>query len=188
MLDKLILYDKELFEFLNGLGNEHWDTFWMMVTQQFNWIPLFALFLFLVFKAYGWKKGLIIMLIVAVLVTFSDQFANLIKHSFGRLRPNNDPSINGMIRILKHPKSFSFVSGHAMTSFAVTTYLFFLLRKHFKFVVLIFIWPMLFAYSRIYLGVHFPMDILGGVFMGILIAILFYQITLFVFKKIRQPA
>ena len=104
-LETLIAKDKELFIYLNGLGVEYWDQFWMIVTNQFSWIPLFVLLLLLIFKAYGWKKGLMLVLIVALLVTFSDQFVNFIKDYFGRLRPNNEPTINQLIRKPRKDKS-----------------------------------------------------------------------------------
>lgn len=139
-LDNVLQYDKDLFVYLNGLGAETWDQFWMLITNQFNWIPLFFILFVLIFKAYGWKKGLILMFVAAALVAFSDQFVNLIKSSVGRLRPNNDPSINDVIRILKTPHSFSFVSGHSTTSFAVTTFMILTLKKYYKhpFLLLIF--------------------------------------------------
>ncbi len=185
-LEKIINYDKELFIYLNSLGTEPWDTFWITLTNQFSWIPLFALLLFLVFRAYGWKKGLILMLIAALLITFSDQFVNFIKDSFGRLRPNNDTSINELIRILKRPSSFSFVSGHSTTSFAVTTFIIATLKKHYKYPFFLLIWPLLFAYSRIYIGVHFPIDIFVGMLLGILIGYTFYRISLILLNKIPE--
>ena len=121
---------------------------------------------------------------VALLVTFSDQFVNFIKDYFGRLRPNNDPSINETIRILKRPSSFSFVSGHATTSFAVTTFLIITLKKFYRWPQLLLIWPLLFAYSRIYVGVHFPVDIFVGMLLGILEGLIFYKITTSFLKKI----
>ena len=185
-LDTIIEKDKELFVYLNSLGVESWDQFWMIVTNQFSWIPLFALLLFLVFKAYGWKKSLLIMVVAALLVTFSDQFVNFIKDYFGRLRPNNDPAINEIIRILKRPKSFSFVSGHSTTSFAVTTFMILTLRNYYKYSFLILIWPLLFAYSRIYVGVHFPVDIFVGMLLGVLEGLIFYKISVIFLKKIRK--
>ena len=185
-LEKIIGYDKELFIYLNSLGTEPWDNFWMTLTNQFSWIPLFALLLFLVFKSYGWKKGIILMLIAALLITFSDQFVNFIKDSFGRLRPNNDTSINELIRILKRPSSFSFVSGHSTTSFAVTTFLIATLKKYYKYPFFLLIWPILFAYSRIYIGVHFPIDIFVGMLLGILIGYVFYRISLTLLNKIPE--
>jgi len=184
-LEKIINYDKELFIYLNSLGSEPWDNFWITLTNQFSWIPLFALLLFLVFRSYGWKKGLILMVVAALLITFSDQFVNLIKDYFGRLRPNNDTSINGLIRILKGPSSFSFVSGHSTTSFAVSTFIIATLKKHYKYPFLLLIWPILFAYSRIYVGVHFPIDIFVGMLLGILIGYFFYKISLLFINKLN---
>ncbi len=184
VLDKILEYDKELFVYLNTLGNENWDTFWMTITNQFSWIPLYLLFLILVFKQLGWKKGFIFVLFTALLITFSDQFSNLMKNAFERLRPNRDPSINEFIRILKNNKSFSFISGHATTSTAVTLFMYLTLRKYYKYTLFFFIWPVLFAYSRIYIGVHFPLDIICGAFFGVLIGLLFYTLSLKLLAKI----
>ena len=184
-LDTIIEKDKELFVFLNALGVESWDQFWIVITNQFSWIPLFAFLLFLVFKGYGWKQGVAIIVVVTLLVTFSDQFVNFIKDYFGRLRPNNDPTINEIIRILKKPKSFSFVSGHSTTSFAVTTFMILTLKKYYKHPFLLLIWPILFAYSRIYVGVHFPVDIFIGMLLGILEGYVFYKISLSILRKIQ---
>lgn len=184
-LDTIITKDKQLFVYLNSLGTESWDNFWMIVTNQFSWIPLFALLFFLIFKAYGWKKGLLLLLVTALLVTFSDQFVNFIKDYFGRLRPNNDPAINEVIRILKRPSSFSFVSGHSTTSFAVTTFMILTLHKFYRFPHFLLIWPVLFAYSRIYVGVHFPVDIFTGMLLGVLIGYTFYKISVSFLKKIH---
>lgn len=185
-LEKIIAYDKELFIFLNSLGSETWDNFWITLTNQFSWIPLFALLFILIFRSYGWKKGLLLMVITALLITFSDQFVNFLKDYFGRVRPNNDTSINEMIRILKGPRSFSFVSGHSTTSFAVSTFLIATLKNHYKYPLLLLIWPILFAYSRIYVGVHFPIDIFVGMLLGLLIGFLFYKISLAFLKKFSE--
>ena len=177
-LDKLIAYDKELLIYINGLGTESWDTFWLIITNQLSWIPLYLLFFYLIFKAFGWKKGLGLLLLTALLVTFSDQFTVFLKNYFERLRPNRDPSINGVIRILKNNSSFSFVSGHATTSTAVTLLMYLTLKKHYKYTVLFFIWPLLFSYSRMYLGVHFPLDVTMGALLGVLTGFVFYRLSL----------
>lgn len=184
-LDTIIAKDKELFVYLNSLGVESWDQFWVIVTNQFSWIPLFLLLLLLIFKAYGWKKALMLVFVAALLVTFSDQFVNFIKNYFERLRPNNDPTLNEVIRILKRPKSFSFVSGHSTTSFAVTTFMILTLRKYYKHPYILLIWPILFAYSRIYVGVHFPVDIFIGMLLGLLIGYTFYKISVSFLRKIH---
>jgi len=129
---------------------------------------------------------LLLIVITALLVTFSDQFVNLIKDYFGRLRPNNDPEINNIIRILKTPHSFSFVSGHSTTSFAVITFMIASLKNYYKYPFFLLIWPILFAYSRIYVGVHFPIDIFAGMLLGILEGYIFYKIGMFFLKKFPE--
>lgn len=183
-LDKIIQYDKELLVFLNGLGSENWDAFWMFITNQFSWLPLYVLFLVLIFKALGWKKGLALVLLTAVLVTFSDQLTVFIKNYTERLRPNRDPEINQIIRIVKNNKSFSFLSGHATTSTAISLFMHLTLKKYYKYTILFFIWPILFAYSRIYIGVHFPIDVTAGALLGLLIGFVFYKLSLKLLMKI----
>ncbi|MGB0881268.1 MAG: phosphatase PAP2 family protein, partial [Polaribacter sp.] len=120
MFDSLIQKDKELLIYLHSLGNEQWDSVWLFITHQTNWIPLFAFIIFLIFKNFGWKKGGILLLTLIIMVAFSDQFTNLIRGTFERLRPNNDTSINHLLRTLITPQSYSFTSGHATTSTAFT--------------------------------------------------------------------
>ena len=176
-INELVALDKELLIYLNAQGTETWDGFWLVITNQFSWIPLYLLFFYFIFKYYGWKNGLALMLFMALMVTFSDQLTVFIKDSVGRLRPNRDPSINEIIRILKNNKSFSFVSGHATTSMAVSLWMHLRLRKHVKYTYLFFIWPLLFSYSRMYIGVHFPLDVFCGTLLGILIGVSFYRLS-----------
>lgn len=188
LLDKIIQFDRELMVQLNGLGSESWDQFWILATNQMSWIPLYLIFFYLIFSLLGWKKGLALVLLTAVLITFSDQFTVFLKDSFERLRPNNDPAVNSMIRILKNNKSFSFVSGHATTSMAVSMLMFLTLRKSFPHTWLFFIWPLIFAYSRIYIGVHFPMDVLCGALLGAGIGFAFYKLSLRLFAYMDRRA
>lgn len=187
VLDKIIDLDQSLLIYLNNLGSPFWDGFWITITRQYHWIPLFILMLYLIFRAYGLKKGLIILGFAALLVAFTDQFINLFKHVFERLRPNNDPSVKDLIRVLQQPHSFSFVSGHATNSMASTVFVYLLLKKQFNYTWLFFIWPLIFAYSRIYLGVHYPLDVLVGAFLGMGLGFGFYKVTLFALAKIAVP-
>ncbi|MDP2088505.1 MAG: phosphatase PAP2 family protein [Flavobacteriaceae bacterium] len=184
LLDFIIQKDHELMIFLNNLGSETWDLFWIKVTDKKSWIPLFALLIYLIFKAFGTKKGFAILLMVAVAITFADQFTNLIKNTFERIRPCNDPSIYEQLRILHKSADFSFFSGHAANSFANTTFLFLLLRKYYKYIGLLFIWPILFAYSRVYIGVHYPLDIFSGMIFGLLSGFIFYKISMKILNSI----
>lgn len=185
MIENIIQKDKELLIYLNSLGSEQWDGFWLTITNQFYWTPLFVFLLFLVFKQFGWKKGLFTVVFIALLVTFSDQFTNFIRGVFERLRPNNDPEIKDVLRTLIRPQSYSFVSGHATTSTVVTVFIILLLKKHIKYIKLLVLFPLIFAYSRLYLGVHFPTDILAGFINGSIIGSLAYKLYIFLDKRIN---
>jgi undecaprenyl-diphosphatase len=166
MFEKLIQLDKQLLIFLNNLGAPEWDPIWLYITKQFNWVPVFVVVLFLFFKFLGWKKGVFLLFFLAVLITFSDQFVNMIRAIFERLRPNNDPAIQNQLRTMINPQNFSFISGHATTSTVVAVFAVLTLKKYTKYIYLFFLFPLLFAYSRLYLGVHFPIDITIGVTVG----------------------
>ena len=183
MFDSLIQKDKELLIYLHSLGNEQWDSVWLFITHQTNWIPLFAFIIFLIFKNFGWKKGGILLLTLIIMVAFSDQFTNLIRGTFERLRPNNDTSINHLLRRLINPQSYSFTSGHATTSTAFTVFIILLFRSKYKHIKWMLLFPIIFAYSRIYLGVHFPIDILIGFCVGTTIGWLFYNLFLLFEKR-----
>jgi undecaprenyl-diphosphatase len=122
----------------------------------------------LLFKKVGWKHLLLIAVSIAVMITFTDQLTNLVKNSVQRLRPCNDLEIKDIIRIVKSSDTFSYFSGHAMNSMASTTFVFLILKKYYRYAFLLFLFPLIFAYSRIYLGLHFPGDILSGYLFGIL--------------------
>ena len=184
MLEILIQKDKELLIFLNNLGTEQWDSFWLLITKQLYWTPLFMLIFYMIFKTFGLKKGGFILLSIIILVAFSDQFTNFIKDYFQRLRPNNDPEINHLLRNFIQPQSFSFTSGHATTSTFFTVFVILLLRNHYKNTYFLLLFPLIFGYSRIYLGVHFPLDIVTGFISGTIFAILYYKLFSIVFKKL----
>lgn len=185
MLDSLIAKDKELLIFLNNLGSEQWDSFWLAITKQFNWIPLFAIILVLVFIKFGVKKSLFILLFIAVLVAFSDQFTNLVKNLTGRIRPCNTPELQEYLRQFSYkPRGKSFWSGHASLSTTFTTFIILMLRSRFKFIYLLVLFPMIFGYSRLYLGVHYPLDVSTGYVSGIILGTLFYKLYSFLHTKI----
>ena len=182
-MEQLIKFDKELFLFLNGLGSEPFDGFWMIITKQIYWSPLFIGVFYLIQKKVGWKGLGIIILFLATLITFTDQITNLFKYSFERLRPCNNPEFDGIMREVITRKSFSFFSGHASNSFASTTFVVLILSKYYKHTYLLYLFPLIFAYSRIYLGLHYPGDILAGYLFGATFGFVFYKLYLFFGKK-----
>lgn len=182
MLDTIIHTDKQILVFLNNLGTNQWDSFWLAITNQFNWAPLLFFIIFLVIKSFGWKKGGFVILFMILLVAFSDQFVNLIKNSVGRLRPNNDPEIKHLLRTLINPQGYSFISGHATTSTFFTVFTILIFRNTHKYIYCMLLFPAVFAYSRLYLGVHFPMDIFLGILTGFILAKLYFLL----FKKVEN--
>ena len=175
-MEKIIQLDKQLLVYLNGLGSEPYDSMWLFITKQTNWIPLFLILLYVIYKKIGGKQTLYVLLFVALLIFITDQCTNLFKHGVQRLRPCNNPDVYSMIRVVKKTKSFSFFSGHASNSMATTTFFFLIFRKYYKYAFLLFLFPLIFAYSRIYLGLHFPSDILTGYLFGIFTGAFFYRI------------
>ena len=113
---------------------------------------------------------------VFILVGFILGITDLTKEFVARLRPNNNEEIKTIIRILRSPSSYSFFSGHASSSFSITTLVFLFLRPKYNWAWVLFVWPLLFATSRIYLGVHYPIDIIVGAIVGILSVLLFYKL------------
>ena len=182
MLDYLIHLDKKLFIFLNNLGTTPFDDIWLLITKQINWIPFFLILLFILYKKLGAKKLGIAIVIVAALITFTNEITDVIKFSVQRIRPCNDETLVGLIRVVKDSDTFSYFSGHASNSTAAMMFVFLILRKHYKYSYLLFLYPLIFAYSRIYLGLHFPLDIISGYVFGGCTGFLFY----FLFEKISS--
>ena len=183
MLEKIQELDVNLLVYLNGLGSETYDKLWLIITNQLYWTPLFLLMFYLIYKKIGGKQTLYLLLFIAVLIAFTDQTTNLFKHTFQRLRPCNNPDINSIIRVVQVRKSFSFFSGHAANTMAVATFLYLVLKRHFKYLGFLFLWPLVFAYSRIYLGLHYPGDILTGYLVGGIFGFGFYELYLILGKK-----
>lgn len=175
MLEKILALDTQLFIYLNGLGSETYDSFWLAITKQYNWIPLFILLFYLIYSKIGIKKAGYLILFVAVLILVTDQITNVFKYTVQRVRPCNNPEINTIIRVVQSRSSFSFFSGHAANTMAVATFLYLIFKKEIKYFWLLFLWPLIFAYSRIYLGLHYPLDIISGYLCGLTLGCIAYK-------------
>jgi undecaprenyl-diphosphatase len=187
MLDYLIHLDKKLFIYLNNLGATPFDAIWLLITKQINWTPFFLILLFILYKKLGTKKLGIAILIVATLIAFTNEITDVIKFSVQRIRPCNDDALVGLIRVVKDSDTFSYFSGHAANSTAAMMFVFLILRQFFKYSYLIFLYPLIFAYSRIYLGLHYPLDIISGYAFGSLTGWLFYLLFEKISNKLIMP-
>jgi len=179
MVDQLVHYDKELFLFLNNLGTAQWDGFWLFMTNKWSSIPLYALLGFFTYRAFGLKRLLMTMVAIALLILVTDQLANFFKYGVQRLRPCHDPTINGLMRLVKAScgGKFGYFSAHAANSFAVAIFFTFILRSKYKFIgIFLIVWALVVAYSRIYIGVHFPLDVITGILIGTFLGGLFLQL------------
>jgi|SRR5690606_3013433 len=176
-MDKLINLDQELFLYLNGLGNSSWDGFWMFMTDKWSSVPLYVVLLILCFIHLKWKKTVLILVIVALMVTVSDQVSNLFKYGLERLRPCHDPLIEQQMRLVKSycGGKFGYFSAHASNSFVVVTFFSLVFKGIYKWLpFVLIIWGMVVAYSRIYIGVHYPLDVVTGITIGMLVGLVFY--------------
>jgi undecaprenyl-diphosphatase len=182
VIDSLKLLDTNLFLFLNGLHSSFFDEFMYVFSEKLTWIPLYVSVLYIVIKF--WKsKSLWVILALVLCIVISDQVSSgIIKDLVQRPRPSHAENLKGLVHLVNNYGGgrFGFVSSHAANAFGFAL-LSSLLFKNRTYTIAIFCWAFLNAYSRIYLGVHYPLDIFGGILVGILSAILCF----FVLRKFR---
>ncbi|GAA0871276.1 phosphatase PAP2 family protein [Gangjinia marincola] len=180
MLERLIEYDQELFLYLNNLGNEHWDWLWLMITHKFGVpaISIYVILLFLLYRTFGAKGLFTIVVGVAVMITCTDQLANLFKHSFERPRPCRADGVEEFTRfIAERCGRFGYFSAHAASNMALAILSGLLLKPTAKAVLpLMMLWAITVGYSRIYVGVHYPLDVISGFLIGGVIGFLIYRL------------
>jgi len=178
-MEELIQLDQKIFLYLNNLGSPTWDGFWMFITGKWNAIPLYVFLVYLLYKKTGIKTTLITAVVIAVMILFTDQLANLFKKTlFLRPRPCYEEVVYGAMRLVKSTcgGKYGYFSAHAASSMALAVFLGKVFKPHFKYLgSLLLVWAVFVGYSRIYIGVHYPGDVLTGMFFGVLIALLLYK-------------
>jgi len=181
MLDFLLELDTKLFLFLNGLNTPFWDVVMYQVSEKEFWYPFYGILIVVMVWRYKWN-AIATLLFIALLITLSDQLSvKAFKEVFERYRPTHNPEIKDIVHTVRGYRGgdFGFVSSHAANTFAMAYFTSRLFTNRY-YTWCIFIWAALVSYSRIYLGVHYPLDILGGALLGIalgyLVFLLYYRL------------
>lgn len=194
-MDALIEFDRWLLFLINGIHSPFLDEVFYLISNKLIWIPLYVFFGYLLIKHYGRKSGIVLILGTIMTVGSVDLIcAKVIKPQVGRYRPSHNTEINSNLHFYTNSEGheyrggkYGFVSNHSANSFALATFLFIFLRRKIKrFTLYIFLWASIVAISRIYLGVHYPTDIVGGVLIGMSIASLFAILALVFVLKIEN--
>jgi len=186
MIEFLKAIDGKVFALINGLHSEFFDQVMWFVSGIPQWIPLYLLILgWIIFRFR--RKSLLIILALALLIALSDQISVHIKLAVDRLRPCQDPEIRGWVHLVKGHCGgmYGFISSHAANTFAFATFTSLLLKNR-VYTVFILIWALVVSYSRIYLGVHYPGDVLCGALLGTILAYLVFWLYRVGGKKIYK--
>lgn len=188
MIEYLNDIDADALLAVNGLHDLFQDAFWWMVTAKWSSLLLVLALMWLLLHQNRRHVALVLAML-ALAVLLADQVSSgLIKHLVERLRPTHDPSLESMVHVVNGYRGglYGFVSSHAANSFAVATLLSFIMR-HRLVTFSLFTWSLLQCYSRMYLGVHYPGDILGGIVVGMLAGWLVWRLMCWIQRRWHLP-
>lgn len=188
MIEYLNGIDADALLAVNGLHDMFQDAFWWMVTAKWSSL-LLVLALAWILLHQNRRHALLVLAMLVLSILVADQVSSgLIKHLVERLRPTHDPSLESMVHVINGYRGglYGFVSSHAANSFAVAT-LIALVMRHRVVTLSMFTWALLQCYSRVYLGVHYPGDILGGIIVGVLAGWLVWQLMRWIERRWRIP-
>ena len=195
MFEEILKLDYKLFLFLNNLGTTKFDAFWLSLSKiEANILMyLFLIFLFFHIKKLRPKFLYIfyLLFVIAIMITITDQGAYFFKDSFQRLRPCYNESISDSLRLVKENcgGKYGFFSAHASNSFSLAIFFGLLFKNRIRYMIIItIVYASLISYSRIYLGVHFPIDIIVGSSFGIFVGFFIYSFVYLKFLKFFDKA
>ena len=176
MIQALDQLDKGLFTLLNGAGSPYLDPVMSMLSARFVWIPLYALIIVWLIRRYGGQTWLPLAYVVIVVVTSDQMTSGWMKPFFERLRPCHDPSVPVSLLASRCGGLYGFASAHAANAMGLAASVMILCGIHGT-TLLLMIWAILVGYSRVYLGVHYPGDVLAGMVVGVGAALMWRYLT-----------
>lgn len=183
-IDVFLQSDQELFIWLNSIHYPWLDEIMYWVTFKFTWIPLYIFLVLSTVKSEKQRSLAIVMTVITAVVIADKITSGLMKPYFMRLRPCHEPSLAHLLHSVGDCGGlYGFASSHASTSFALAVTWFLLLGKRIKYMSWLLVWACLYSYSRVYVGVHYPGDILVGAVIGLLTGMLCVQIHNTIIKK-----
>jgi undecaprenyl-diphosphatase len=188
MIEYLDEIDANALLAINGLNDTFQDAFWWLVTAKWSSLLLLLAVLWILLHQNR-RHALLVLAMMALAVILADQVSSgLIKHLVERLRPTHDPSLENTVHVINGYRGgmYGFVSSHAANFFAVATLLSYVTRQRLV-AFSLFTWALFQCYSRIYLGVHYPGDILGGIVVGLLVGWLVWHLMRWIQHRYRIP-
>ena len=197
-MEELIRFDQQLLLAMNGSDSVWLDQVMLYVTKTATWIPLIVALLVMLLRLRPWREVLLVVVSVALVVLLCDQFASsLCKPFFQRYRPSHEPALLGSVDLVNDRRGglYGFISSHAANTFGTFMFLMLYLRhaipRRWLYVLsssTIFLWACLSSYSRIYLGLHYPGDILAGALAGLFFGWLVHRLYLLAASRyLYQP-
>lgn len=187
MMNKILQWDTELFLTLNNLGSESWDSTWLLISGTQIWIPLYAILIFFLIKTYK-GHAIWIAIIIALANVFFTDFGSvwLFKEQVQRLRPCHVEALISQMRLVKEGcgGQYGFLSSHASNTFGIAMLIGLLTYKKYRFILFVLLfWALIVCFSRIYLGVHYPLDVICGALYGAMCGAMMYFLFVTIIRK-----